>query len=168
MPGRRVAVLDGGFPRWREEGRPVESGEPSPVRRHFTARLRPELVTDLDGVRRNLTTRLAQVVSNLLDNALKYSEGSIELVVSQADHVIDFAVHDRGDGIPAGQEHAIFEPYFRSDRSGQRGAGLGLAVCRAIARAHHGELAVAARAGGGTSFVLRLPVEVPQPVPEAA
>jgi thiosulfate/3-mercaptopyruvate sulfurtransferase len=58
----RVAVLDGGFPRWREEGRPVESGEPSPVRRHFTARLRPELVTDLDGVRRNLTTRLAQVV----------------------------------------------------------------------------------------------------------
>ena len=58
----RVAVLDGGFPRWREEGRPVESGEPSPARRHFTARLRPELVTDLDGVRRNLTTRLAQVV----------------------------------------------------------------------------------------------------------
>ncbi len=111
---------------------------------------------------------LAQLLENLLDNALKYSEGSIELVVSQADHVIDFAVHDRGDGIPAGQELAIFEPYFRSDRSGQRGAGLGLAVCRAIARAHHGELAVAARAGGGTSFVLRLPVEVPQPVPEAA
>ena len=53
----RVAVLDGGFPRWREEGRPVEAGEPSPARRHFTARLRPELVTDLDGVRRNLATR---------------------------------------------------------------------------------------------------------------
>ena len=58
----RVAVLDGGFPRWREEGRPVEAGEPSPARRRFTARLRPELVTDLDGVRRNLATRLAQVV----------------------------------------------------------------------------------------------------------
>ena len=58
----RVAVLDGGFPRWREEGRPVEAGEPSPVRRHFTARLHPELVTDLDGVRGNLATRLAQVV----------------------------------------------------------------------------------------------------------
>src|SRR5262245_8872470 len=41
----RVAVLDGGFPRWRlEEGRPVEAGEPSPVRRRFTAHARPELV----------------------------------------------------------------------------------------------------------------------------
>ena len=50
----RVAVLDGGFPRWREEGRPIETGEPSPARRHFTARLHPELVADLDGVRRNL------------------------------------------------------------------------------------------------------------------
>jgi thiosulfate/3-mercaptopyruvate sulfurtransferase len=58
----RVAILDGGFPRWREEGRPVEAGEPSPVRRHFTPRVHPELVTDLDGVRRNLATRLAQVV----------------------------------------------------------------------------------------------------------
>ena len=58
----RVAVLDGGFPRWREEGRPVEAGEPSPVRRHFTARYHPGLVSDLDGVRRNLGTGLAQVV----------------------------------------------------------------------------------------------------------
>jgi thiosulfate/3-mercaptopyruvate sulfurtransferase len=58
----RVAVLDGGFPRWREEGRPVEAGEPRPVRRHLTARLHPELVTDLDGVRRNLGTRVEQVV----------------------------------------------------------------------------------------------------------
>jgi thiosulfate/3-mercaptopyruvate sulfurtransferase len=58
----RVAVLDGGFPRWRAEGRPVEAGEPSPVRRHLTARFHPELVTDLDAVRRNLETRRAQVV----------------------------------------------------------------------------------------------------------
>jgi thiosulfate/3-mercaptopyruvate sulfurtransferase len=58
----RVAVLDGGFPRWREEGRPVEAGEPSPVRRHFTARFHPELVVALEGMRRNLETRRAQVV----------------------------------------------------------------------------------------------------------
>jgi thiosulfate/3-mercaptopyruvate sulfurtransferase len=58
----RVAVLDGGFPRWREEGRPVEAGEPSPVRRHFTARFHPELVADLDGVRRNVETHQAQVL----------------------------------------------------------------------------------------------------------
>jgi thiosulfate/3-mercaptopyruvate sulfurtransferase len=58
----RIAVLDGGFPRWREEGRPVEAGAPSPARRHFTARFRPDLVTALDGVRRNLETRAVQVV----------------------------------------------------------------------------------------------------------
>ena len=58
----RVAILDGGFPRWRDEGRPVEAGEPSPGRRRFTARFRPELVTALDDVRRNLETHRAQVV----------------------------------------------------------------------------------------------------------
>jgi len=58
----RVAVLDGGFPRWRVEGRPVEAGEPSPVRRHFTPHYRPELVSALDGVLRNLETRQEQVV----------------------------------------------------------------------------------------------------------
>ena len=58
----RVAVLDGGLPRWREEGRPVESGEPTPVTRRFTARYRPEMVAALEGMRRNLETRRAQVL----------------------------------------------------------------------------------------------------------
>ena len=58
----RVAVLDGGFPHWREEGRPIETLEPSPVRRHFTAHFDPELVTDLDSVRRNIETRRTQIV----------------------------------------------------------------------------------------------------------
>jgi thiosulfate/3-mercaptopyruvate sulfurtransferase len=59
---RRIAVLDGGFPRWREEGRPIEAGEPSPVRHRFTAHVHPELVSDLEAVRRNVTTHHAQVV----------------------------------------------------------------------------------------------------------
>jgi thiosulfate/3-mercaptopyruvate sulfurtransferase len=58
----RVAVLDGGLHRWREEGRPVEAGEATPVRRRFTARFRPELVRTLENVRENLETRRAQVV----------------------------------------------------------------------------------------------------------
>jgi thiosulfate/3-mercaptopyruvate sulfurtransferase len=57
-----IAVLDGGLRKWRAEGRPVESGMPSPIRRRFTARLRPALVRDLDAVRANLTTGAAQVV----------------------------------------------------------------------------------------------------------
>jgi thiosulfate/3-mercaptopyruvate sulfurtransferase len=57
-----VAVLDGGLPRWRAEGRPVESGTPAPRARRFTARLRRSLVRDLAGMRQNLTTRRAQVL----------------------------------------------------------------------------------------------------------
>jgi two-component system, OmpR family, sensor histidine kinase KdpD len=110
---------------------------------------------------------LTQLLENLLDNALKYSADTVELVVSHTDQHLQVAVHDRGNGIPAGEELAIFEPYHRGDRSGQRGAGLGLAVCRAIARAHGGELTMAPRAGGGSSFVLKLPV-VAQPTAEPA
>jgi len=111
---------------------------------------------------------LAQLLENLLDNALKYSAGLIELDVSRHDGRMEVAVHDRGNGIPAGEELAIFEPFRRGDQSGQRGAGLGLAVCRAIARAHDGELSLRARPGGGSSFVLGLPIAAIQPRPEPA
>jgi thiosulfate/3-mercaptopyruvate sulfurtransferase len=57
-----VAVLDGGFPRWRAEGRPLGSGEPRPTPRHFAASYRPELVAGLGRMRRNLETRETQVL----------------------------------------------------------------------------------------------------------
>ncbi|HYS18074.1 MAG TPA: 3-mercaptopyruvate sulfurtransferase [Candidatus Binatia bacterium] len=57
-----VAVLDGGLPRWRAEGRPLEAGTPAPKPRRFTARLRRSLVRDLTGLRENLATRRAQVL----------------------------------------------------------------------------------------------------------
>jgi thiosulfate/3-mercaptopyruvate sulfurtransferase len=57
-----VCVLDGGLKKWRAEGRPLESGTPSPIGRRFTARLRPALVRDLEAVRANLATGAAQVI----------------------------------------------------------------------------------------------------------
>ena len=57
-----VAVLDGGLPKWRAEGRPVESGEPKPAPRRFTAKLRPELVRNLAAMRDNLAKPREQVV----------------------------------------------------------------------------------------------------------
>jgi len=57
-----VAVLDGGLPRWRAEGRPIEAGNPTPRPRRFTARLRRRLVRDLTRVRENLTLRREQVL----------------------------------------------------------------------------------------------------------
>ena len=111
---------------------------------------------------------LTQLLENLLDNALKYTRGGIELAVSQSGHRMRVAVEDRGPGIAPEQAATMFEPYRRNDRSGQRGAGLGLAVCKAVATAHGGTLEMAHRAGGGSSFVLTLPVEAHQPEREPA
>lgn len=109
---------------------------------------------------------IAQLIGNLLDNALKYSSDAVELVVTTAADAMQVSVKDRGQGIPEAQQQTIFEPYSRSDQSGQRGAGLGLAVCHAIATAHNGTLTYRRRQGGGSTFSLGLPLE-PQPVEEA-
>lgn len=110
---------------------------------------------------------LAQLVGNLLDNALKYSSGAIDLVVSAEGGNMQVAVKDRGEAIALERQQAIFEPYARNDQSGQRGAGLGLALCRAIAQAHGGSLTVRRRNGGGNSFTFSMPVDPQQPVGDA-
>jgi two-component system, OmpR family, sensor histidine kinase KdpD len=106
---------------------------------------------------------LTQLLENLLDNALKYSNEGIDLTVSQIQNEMHLAVEDRGSGVPVKEELAIFEPYRRGDRAGQRGSGLGLAVCKAIAGAHGGTLCVKRRDGGGSSFVATLPIAQHQP-----
>jgi two-component system sensor histidine kinase KdpD len=107
---------------------------------------------------------VAQLLSNLLDNALKYSSGSIELLVQASATQMQVSVKDRGEAIPTALQTEIFQPYARGDRSGQRGAGLGLALCRAIAEAHDGTLTLRARQGGGNCFVFGLPVNPQQPL----
>lgn len=109
---------------------------------------------------------LAQMIGNLLDNALKYSSASIDLIVVADAHALTISVKDRGPGIAAQEQELIFEPYRRGDQSGQRGAGLGLALCRAIAVAHGGSLTVRPRSGGGSCFVATLPLAEPQPQTE--
>lgn len=111
---------------------------------------------------------LGQLLINLLDNALKYAEGSIEIQALYGPGRIDLCVSDCGPGIPVALRESVFRPYSRSDRSGQRGAGLGLAVCRAIAMAHGGILVVEGREGGGCRFRLSLPVELQQPLEESS
>ena len=106
---------------------------------------------------------LAQLMDNLLDNALKYSDGPIDLVVSSAGNALEVSVKDRGPTIPRERYEAIFAPYSRNDHSGKRGAGLGLALCRAIAHAHGGTVSVNTRGGGGNSFVFSLPAAAQQP-----
>lgn len=138
------------------------------VRQHDPARrIRSKVPNDLPLIQAN-PVLLAQLLTNLLDNALKYSDEAIDIEVGCDAQHLSVSVKDRGPGIPAEQYESIFEPYTRSDTSGQRGAGLGLAVCRAIAQAHAGTLVVRRRNGGGSSFTLTLPLSpVPTVIQEA-
>ncbi len=137
------------------------------VRQHDPARrIRSRVPDGLPLVRADAVL-LSQLLGNLLDNALKYSEGEVELMVALRDGCVALCVKDRGPGIPEAEREAVFQPYVRGDRSGRRGTGLGLAVCRAIAQAHGAQLLLRPRAGGGSSFCLQLPIEAQPDTPEA-
>ena len=106
--------------------------------------------------------RLAQVITNLLSNATKYSPlyTAVELTVEPtADHVT-LKVQDRGIGVPTGELEAIFQGFYRATNLADRrsgGVGLGLYISRDIARRHGGDLWAENRPGGGTTMCLRLP-----------
>ena len=115
---------------------------------------------------------LVQLLDNLLDNALKYSDPAapVELLARRIGDELLLAVRDRGPGVPLAQREHIFEVFQRGSDHAPRGAGVGLAVCRAIARAHGGQLRLRPRGHGGSSFECTLPiVEAPSAgAPEAA
>ena len=108
---------------------------------------------------------LVQLIDNLVDNALKYGGGApVEIVARRISAHLVLAVRDRGPGVPVALRERIFETFQRgapvpgdNQAPARRGAGLGLAVCRAIARAHGGELRLRPRSHGGTAFELWLP-----------
>jgi two-component system, OmpR family, sensor histidine kinase KdpD len=103
-----------------------------------------------------------QVLLNLLDNALKFSAPGTPLEIRGwiTDARACLIVADRGPGIPEGEEERIFDKLFRGQRTAKTpGAGLGLAICRGIIQAHGGTIRAAARPGGGTEFIIELPIE---------
>lgn len=106
---------------------------------------------------------LHRAVFNLLENAVKYSPtgGTVLVAGRQADGVFRMEVTDQGPGIPTELRQQIFEPFFRVDdaRSRQQGgAGLGLALVRAIAEVHGGAVRVEEAPSGGSRFLLELPM----------
>jgi two-component system, OmpR family, osmolarity sensor histidine kinase EnvZ len=92
-----------------------------------------------------------RAVSNLIDNALRYARGPIEIELSKNSATVVIEVRDRGPGIPAGETERLKRPFTRMDsaRSGPAGAGLGLAIVERVAHAHGGTLELAPREGGG-------------------
>jgi two-component system sensor histidine kinase KdpD len=102
-----------------------------------------------------------QVFVNLIDNALKYTPAASPIEISAAvrERVVEIEVADRGPGLPEGTETMVFEKFFRGGaHPGVGGAGLGLPICRGMVQAHGGTIDAARRDGGGTSFVIRLPL----------
>ncbi len=102
---------------------------------------------------------LKRVMTNLVDNALKYAH-SPALSLRTTDAGIEIEVNDKGPGIPEHALQQVFEPFFRLDSSrnpNSAGVGLGLSAARAIVREHGGELQLVNRADGGLSARLWLP-----------
>ena len=105
---------------------------------------------------------LRRAVRNLLENARRYSQGTIEVSLRRSGEWAEVRVCDHGPGVPEAQRERIFEPFYRlpgaSERAG--GVGLGLALVRSIAGRHQGSVHCEDRAEGqaGACFVLRLPL----------
>jgi signal transduction histidine kinase len=117
---------------------------------------------------------LAQSLSNLLDNAVKYSNGSTEIeagVRRDGDWIVIW-VRDHGIGIPRDEQAKIFERFHRVSTGlvhDVKGSGLGLSIVQHIVQAHHGRVTVESRPGEGSTFSIHLPVDgAPRPAPSAA
>ena len=109
-----------------------------------------------------------RVLSNLLENAGKYTPPGSTVTVAAEQHGqwLNVAVTDDGPGLPPGQEEAVFEKFTRGEReSAKPGVGLGLAICRAIVGAHGGTIRAANRPGGGAAFTFTLPLGTPPAPP---
>jgi len=108
--------------------------------------------------------RLVQMLTNLIDNAIKFNrEGGVVSIKYEGGVRDKISVEDTGEGIPTHHLDRLFERFYRVDRARSRelgGTGLGLAIVKHLARAHDGEVTVESRFGEGTSFTIELPGNV--------
>ncbi|MBC8507186.1 MAG: HAMP domain-containing protein [Anaerolineales bacterium] len=118
----------------------------------------PSLIGDGD--------RLAQVFTNLVENAIKHTpeDGEVRVVAVPSEGLVEISVIDSGEGIHKTEVSRIFERFYQVDRSRPggvrraRGAGLGLAISNEIILAHGGQLSVTSSPGQGSVFVVKLPL----------
>ena len=107
--------------------------------------------------------RLEQMLTNLIDNAIKFNRegGSVTVSHTRKETSDLIAIADAGEGISGDHLQRIFERFYRTDRARSReigGTGLGLAIVKHLARLHGGEVSVVSTLGKGTTFTIELPV----------
>jgi len=129
------------------------------IAREKSITLNVEGVADLPAVRGD-PTRVLQVFSNLVGNAVKFTPpgGVITLSAARAGDGIQCAITDTGAGIPPEELPRIFGKFWQSKKGDHRGVGLGLAIARGIVEAHGGSIGVRSEVGRGSVFSFSLPV----------
>lgn len=102
--------------------------------------------------------RLDQAIGSMVDNALRYGDGTIDLVAGDGSGSVEIHVRDQGGGFPEGFLGRAFERFSRASSSARDGgSGLGLAIVQTVARAHGGEAHAGNRDGGGADVWVTLP-----------
>jgi signal transduction histidine kinase/ActR/RegA family two-component response regulator len=125
----------------------------------FDLKVEPEAI----GVYRGDSTRVRQIIYNLVSNALKFTpEGEVRVHVAAVDPGLEIRVSDTGIGIPPDRLASLFQKFEQADASTTRrfgGTGLGLAICRELAQLMGGSIAVESLVGQGSTFTVILPLE---------
>lgn len=103
-----------------------------------------------------------EILNNLIDNAIKYSEngGVIDISGKSNEQSVSFTITDCGEGISIDEQEHIFDRFYRVDKSRSRsigGSGLGLSIVKAAVRRHRGQISVESEPGKGSSFTVTLP-----------
>ena len=158
-----------------DSGRVALNLQPSPLRSavqevldDLAPRARPRGMTLANALPSGLIAqadpdRLRQVLSNLIDNAIKYGRenGTISVAAQVAgEHQIEVCVRDDGPGIPPDARARLFERFYRVDKARSReqgGTGLGLAIVKHVVQAHGGDVRVESKPGEGAAFYFTLP-----------
>ena len=129
--------------------------------RPVTVRIPPDLpLVAMDAV------LIGQVVVNLLDNAVRHTppKSALRVAATATDTAVTVEVADHGPGLPRGEEDRVFEKFYRGDVAGARGAGLGLAICQGIVKAHGGRIWAHNLPEGGVAVFFSVPLDETVPV----
>ena len=106
-------------------------------------------------------TKLVQILSNLINNAIKFTpEGRIDIGYKLQDSFLEFSVKDTGIGIPPEYHSKVFERFYQVDNTVSRqyqGTGLGLSICKAYAELLGGKIWLESQPGNGTTFSFTIP-----------